>query len=439
MATGMATATATVIATANGNLEREQQSQVLVRRAADHRRGIPAAEEEHLASRAPAAADARWCPASRRGQHHHDAAARLDNGAGRTLPADRRELPHARHPRVFGGADAPGFCEAPRRPDHAGPDLLSPDRDPEPVLHADWRAPRACRTCSRDAPSTRCWRSCASGLRLHPDRRRADGDVRRQLVPRPRTDGVILVVRAESTPLGAPAISLRELERVGAHVLGAVLNRTQTFIPEFPDPPHEPAGRRRDRRDSKRGHRMNESVRKVPAHPFKREAVLRDRVRDDLVAHHRLSRRCARPTTSRAKLLVIGNRSYLHLSPQDSKRTTQLPEAQVPNAEVENLKNRFVPPRGGRAPADRHRRPGSRRPRPAQLTLPRACDVQRPAHHAVPTVADDRGRVQAHRQEQGGRGGEHLVDTYLSIIRALRVAGRRAVLREAQRPSPSRT
>ncbi len=43
---------------------------------------------------------------------------------------------------------------------------------------------------------------------------------------------------------------------------------------------------------------------------------------------------------ARAKLLVIGNRSYLHLSPQDSKRTTQLPEAQVLNAEVENLKNR---------------------------------------------------------------------------------------------------
>lgn len=43
---------------------------------------------------------------------------------------------------------------------------------------------------------------------------------------------------------------------------------------------------------------------------------------------------------ARAKLLVIGSRSYLHLSPQDSKRTTQLPEAQVLNAEVENLKNR---------------------------------------------------------------------------------------------------
>src|SRR6185369_17995042 len=42
----------------------------------------------------------------------------------------------------------------------------------------------------------------------------------------PRADGVILVVQAENTPIGASAISLRELERVGAHVLGAVLNRT---------------------------------------------------------------------------------------------------------------------------------------------------------------------------------------------------------------------
>lgn len=43
---------------------------------------------------------------------------------------------------------------------------------------------------------------------------------------------------------------------------------------------------------------------------------------------------------ARAKLLVIGSRSYLHLSPQDTKRTTQIPETQVLNAEVENLKNR---------------------------------------------------------------------------------------------------
>ena len=49
----------------------------------------------------------------------------------------------------------------------------------------------------------------------------------------PRADGVILVIRAESTPLGAPTISLRELERVGAQVLGAVLNRTQSYVPEI--------------------------------------------------------------------------------------------------------------------------------------------------------------------------------------------------------------
>jgi len=49
----------------------------------------------------------------------------------------------------------------------------------------------------------------------------------------PRADGVILIVRAETTPLGAPAGSLRELERVGAHILGAVLNRTQSYIPEI--------------------------------------------------------------------------------------------------------------------------------------------------------------------------------------------------------------
>jgi uncharacterized protein involved in exopolysaccharide biosynthesis len=43
---------------------------------------------------------------------------------------------------------------------------------------------------------------------------------------------------------------------------------------------------------------------------------------------------------ARAKLLVIGSRSYLHLSPQETRKTTQIPEAQVIFAEVENLKNR---------------------------------------------------------------------------------------------------
>jgi uncharacterized protein involved in exopolysaccharide biosynthesis len=48
-----------------------------------------------------------------------------------------------------------------------------------------------------------------------------------------------------------------------------------------------------------------------------------------------------RPTfyRSQAKLLFVGNRSYVQLAPQDTKRTTTIPDAQVLNAEVENLKN----------------------------------------------------------------------------------------------------
>ncbi|MEO2167639.1 MAG: CpsD/CapB family tyrosine-protein kinase [bacterium] len=48
----------------------------------------------------------------------------------------------------------------------------------------------------------------------------------------PRTDGVIVIIQAEATPVSAPAVSLRELEHVNAPILGAVLNRTQTYIPE---------------------------------------------------------------------------------------------------------------------------------------------------------------------------------------------------------------
>ncbi|HAC80130.1 MAG TPA: hypothetical protein DCG06_07530 [Deltaproteobacteria bacterium] len=48
----------------------------------------------------------------------------------------------------------------------------------------------------------------------------------------PRTDGVVVVIQAEATPVSAPAISLRELERVSAPVIGAILNRTQNYIPE---------------------------------------------------------------------------------------------------------------------------------------------------------------------------------------------------------------
>ena len=49
-----------------------------------------------------------------------------------------------------------------------------------------------------------------------------------------------------------------------------------------------------------------------------------------------------RPPTfmARATLLVVGSRSYLHISPQETRKTTQIPEAQVLFAEIENLQNR---------------------------------------------------------------------------------------------------
>ncbi len=41
-----------------------------------------------------------------------------------------------------------------------------------------------------------------------------------------------------------------------------------------------------------------------------------------------------------AKLLISGARSYLHISPQDSRKGTQIPDSQILFAEMENLKNR---------------------------------------------------------------------------------------------------
>ena len=46
-----------------------------------------------------------------------------------------------------------------------------------------------------------------------------------------------------------------------------------------------------------------------------------------------------KPYRANAKLLLVGNRSYVQLAPQEQKRSSQLPDAQVINAEVENLKN----------------------------------------------------------------------------------------------------
>ena len=87
---------------------------------------------------------------------------------------------------------------------------------------------------------------------------------------------------------------------------------------------------------------------------------------------------------ARAKLLVIGSRSYLHLSPQDSKRTTQIPETQVLNAEVENLKNRSFLLAAAQRLRGRHRRPGARGSRASATAPPRA--------RCTPTCASRRSR-----------------------------------------------
>ena len=46
-----------------------------------------------------------------------------------------------------------------------------------------------------------------------------------------------------------------------------------------------------------------------------------------------------KPYRASAKLLLVGNRSYVQLAPQEQKRASQMPDTQVINAEVENLKN----------------------------------------------------------------------------------------------------
>ena len=46
-----------------------------------------------------------------------------------------------------------------------------------------------------------------------------------------------------------------------------------------------------------------------------------------------------KPYRASAKLLLVGNRSYVQLAPQEQKRASPMPDTQVINAEVENLKN----------------------------------------------------------------------------------------------------
>ena len=105
--------------------------------------------------------------------------------------------------RIFGGVDAPGFCEALTN-DPAGASFYHPTEIPNPT---------SCRRAAARAAALH-----VRGERVRPAsgvlRREfdvilidgADGDVRGQLVSAPRADGVILVVQAESTPMGAPVI-----------------------------------------------------------------------------------------------------------------------------------------------------------------------------------------------------------------------------------------
>jgi capsular exopolysaccharide synthesis family protein len=135
--------------------------------------------------------------------------------------------------RIFGGHDAPGFCEALADPNTPGPVHYHPTEIPNLFFMPTGRGPARVPYMFEG----RAFDDLLSFLRKDFDCILIDGAPMEMYADSsflaPRADGVILVVRAEHTPLGAPAISLRELERVGAQVLGAVLNRTQTFIPEL--------------------------------------------------------------------------------------------------------------------------------------------------------------------------------------------------------------
>jgi len=48
-----------------------------------------------------------------------------------------------------------------------------------------------------------------------------------------KVDGVILVVEADATPLLDAEAAKRQLDKVGARILGVVLNRRRSYIPAF--------------------------------------------------------------------------------------------------------------------------------------------------------------------------------------------------------------
>ena len=135
--------------------------------------------------------------------------------------------------RIFNGADAPGLCEAladdpAQRRIHYMPTEI-PNLWFMPTGRGPARVPYIFEGQKFD--------DLISTLRREFDCILIDGAPMEMYADSayiaPKTDGVILVVRAETTPIASPSISLRELERVGATVLGAVLNCTKTYIPQL--------------------------------------------------------------------------------------------------------------------------------------------------------------------------------------------------------------
>ena len=188
-----------------------------------------------LAARATRSLQLMMLVSSRHGEGNTTTAALLGSTmaqAGRCLLVDA----NFRTPgisRIFGGQNMPGLCEA-----------LADSSLPGPIHYHPTEIPNLYFMPTGNGPARipymfegRAFDEVLSFLRKDFDSIIVDGAPMEMYADSsfvaPRTDGVILVVRAESTPLGSPAVSLRELERVGAHVLGAVLNRTQTFIPQF--------------------------------------------------------------------------------------------------------------------------------------------------------------------------------------------------------------
>ncbi len=135
--------------------------------------------------------------------------------------------------RFFRASDAPGLCEALADDPSARQVSYVPTEVPNLFFMPTGRGPARVPYLFEGRP----FDDLMSALRRDFDLILVDGAPMEMYADSaflaPRADGVLLIVRAETTPLGAPQVSLRELERVGAQVLGAVLNRTQSYIPEI--------------------------------------------------------------------------------------------------------------------------------------------------------------------------------------------------------------